>query len=78
YVRKRYKPAAGSFYQGFKTNPKGPKASVTLLELGMSLANLDKKNEACTTFEKLKADFPDASARVLKTVNAEWKRSGCK
>jgi len=78
YVRKQYKPAAGSFYQGFKTNPKGPKASVTLLELGMSLANLDKKNEACTTFEKLKTDFPDASPRVLKTVNAEWKRSGCK
>jgi tol-pal system protein YbgF len=78
YVRKRYKPAARAFYQGLKTNPKGPKASVTLLELGMSLANLDKKNEACTTFEKLKTDFPDASARVLGTLRAEWIRSGCR
>lgn len=78
YVRKQYKPAASVFYQGFKSNPKGLKAAGTLLKLGMSLANLDKKNEACTTFEKLKADFPDASARVLQTVGAEWKKSGCK
>ena len=78
YVRKNYQPAASVFYQGFKTDPKGSKAAGTLLKLGMSLAKLDKKTEACTTFEKLKTDFPDASHRVLQTVNAEWKKSGCK
>jgi tol-pal system protein YbgF len=78
YVRKNYQPAASVFYQGFKTDPKGSKAAGTLLKLGMSLANLDKKTEACTTFEKLKSDFPAASHRVLQTVNAEWKKNGCK
>jgi tol-pal system protein YbgF len=78
YVRKNYQPAASVFYQGFKTDPKGSKAAGTLLKLGMSLAKLDKKTEACTTFEKLKTDFPDASQRVLQTVNSEWKKNGCK
>jgi tol-pal system protein YbgF len=78
YVRKNYKLAASVFYQGFKADQKGSKAAGTLLKLGMSLAKIDKKTEACTTFEKLKVDFPDAPHRVLQTVNAEWKKSGCK
>ena len=78
YVRKNYKLAASVFYRGFKANPKSSKAAGTLLKLGMSFVKLDKKTEACTTFEKLKTVFPDGPRRVLQTVNAEWKKSGCK
>ena len=78
YVRKQYQTAASVFYQGFKADPKGPKAAGTLLKLGMSMAKLDKKTEACTTFEKLKIDFPNASDPVLQTLDREWKKFGCK
>ena len=44
----------------------------------MSLSSLDKKREACAAFEKLKADFPDASATILKTMAREWQRGACK
>jgi tol-pal system protein YbgF len=77
YVRKDYNGAARVFLDGYTKDQKGPKAPDTLLKLGMSLTNLDKKKEACATYEKLAKDFPDAASSIKQRLPAERKRAGC-
>ena len=78
YVRADYEQAAQSFFAGYQSKPDGAKAPDMLLKLGMSLAQLKKKTEACATFDKLAADFPAASARISSAIDRERKRAGCK
>lgn len=78
YVRKDYNSAARVFLDGYTKDQKGPKAPDTLLKLGMSLTNLDKKKEACATFDKLAKDFPDAPQSIKQRIPPERKRAGCR
>jgi tol-pal system protein YbgF len=78
YVRADYVRAAESFLKAYQAAPKGAKAPDSLLKLGMALGNLDKKAQACTTFQKLSREFPDASAVVKKKAEAEQAKAGCK
>lgn len=77
YVRAAYVQAAEVFLEGYQADPKGPKAPDSLLKLGMSLASLDKKREACAAFDKLVKDFPNAPAGIKNTVTREKQKSGC-
>jgi len=78
YVRAAYVQAAEVFLESYQTDPKGPKAPDSLLKLGMSLAGLDKKREACAAFDKLSKDYPNASAGISNTVKREKQKNGCK
>ena len=78
YVRGDYRRAADIFLTGFQKSPKGNKASGTLLKLGMSLIGLDKKKEACASFDKLAKDFPDANASIKKRLVKERRRAACR
>jgi len=77
YVRGQFQDAAQTFYDGYQKNPKGPKAADSLLKLGMSLAGLGKKDDACAAFGKVLSDFSKASASVRNAVAREIKRNGC-
>ncbi len=77
YVRAAYVQAAEVFLEGYQTDPKGPKAPDSLLKLGMSLASLDKKREACAAFDKLNKDFTNAPAGIKNTVTREKQKNGC-
>lgn len=77
YVRQQYVKAAEAFVAGYQANSKGPKAPDMLLKLGMSMSNLDKKEEACASFGKLKAEYPDAPNRILSKMDFEGKKIGC-
>ncbi len=77
YVRGAYVEAAETFLEGYQVDPDGPKAADALLKLGMSLANLDKKQEACAAFQKLRADYPGAPAGLKSTLQREWQKNGC-
>lgn len=78
YVRAEYLKAAEVFAENYKLDAKGAKAPDTLLKLGMSLANLDKKQQACLTFDELRKRFPDAPAIIKSTAAKERSRAGCK
>ena len=60
YVRKNYEDAVVAYLEGYQKYPKNQKAPDNLLKLGMSLANLGKKQEACATFTQLRQKFPKA------------------
>ncbi|NIZ03615.1 tol-pal system protein YbgF [Thalassospira lucentensis] len=77
YVRGEYENAAIAFTEGFQTYPDSSKAPDNLLKLGMSLANLGKTEDACTTFGHLIDNFPDASGVVLDRARQERKNRGC-
>lgn len=64
YVRGRFSEAAVEFAESYQSNPKGTKAPDSLLKLALSLENLDKKPDACTTLAELRKSFPRASASV--------------
>lgn len=78
YVRAQYVKAAEVFLAAYQADPKGVKAPDTLLKLGMSLGNLEKKAQACASFDKLLTDFPKASSIILNKVKTERQRYGCK
>ena len=77
YVRAAYVQAAEVFLEGYQADPKGPKAPDSLLKLGMSLAGLDKKSDACAAFDKVSKDFPDASAGIHNTIARENQKNSC-
>lgn len=78
YVRQQYEPAAQAFLQGYQNYPKNPKASDSLLKLGMSLAALKKNPEACAALGQLAKEFPQAPAHVKDAATRERGKIGCK
>lgn len=77
YVRKDFRQAAEHFLAGYQGEPAGRKAPDNLLKLGMSLAGMDKKVEACKTFDKLSADFPQSTALIKRRLGQQRKKIGC-
>jgi tol-pal system protein YbgF len=77
YVRADYVQAAEIFLDAYQADQTGPKAPDTLLKLGMSLANLDKKKEACAAFGKLAGEYPDAPSNIKRVVAREQQKYGC-
>lgn len=78
YVRKEYQKAAFTFAEGFQKFPKSRKAPDNLLNLGMSLARLEKKKEACTALKRLLRNYPKASGNVKRRVSRERQRLRCR
>ena len=78
YVRKDFRGAALAFGEGFRRHSRGPKAPETLLKLGMALAELGKRKEACTAFRTLAERFPGAAPRLGGRIEHERNRSQCR
>ena len=47
-------------------------------KLGVSLAQLNKKDEACTAFKQFQTQYPTAPVATKQSVQAESVRLGCK
>lgn len=77
YARGQYEQAVGVFAEGFTTYKNNSKAPDNLLKLGMSMAHLKKKDEACTAFKSLPVEFPKASASLKKRAQDEAKKLSC-
>jgi tol-pal system protein YbgF len=77
YARKDYGNAATAFAQGYEKYPKSEKAPDDLLKLGMSLANLNQKADACRAYARLQRDFPSPAQSVKDRLASEKQRAGC-
>lgn len=77
YVRGNFAEAAVAFAEGFQKFPDGPKAADNLLKLGMSLAALNQKEDACLTLGQLLTEFPNAPQMVRRRAEEERSRLGC-
>ncbi|MAS86481.1 MAG: tol-pal system protein YbgF [Micavibrio sp.] len=77
YARGQYEKAAQGFAKGYQTYPKAPKKADNLLKLGLSLAQLDKKSEACVTLQQLENEVPDAPSSIKTRAKQEQETLGC-
>lgn len=77
YVRGNYAAAAQAFLNAYQSETNGAKAPDSLLKLGMALARLDKRNEACATFQELERSQPQASPTIRQKAEEEKARIGC-
>lgn len=77
YVRGNYSDAASAFIEGYQKFPEGSKAPDNLLKLGMSLAALDQKSDACATFAELLSRFENADDNLTRRATQEQGRLDC-
>jgi len=77
YIQKDFSAAAENFQQGYESMQKGPKAPDNLLKLGMSLAALKKKDEACVVLAQVVSKYKTSAANVAAKAQTEQKRAGC-
>ncbi|MBK1697327.1 tol-pal system protein YbgF [Rhodovibrio salinarum] len=77
YVRGNYERAAVTFAEGFQTYPDSQKAPDNLLKLGMSLAQIDRTEDACGIFAELQSRYPDAKQNILQRAQREQSRLSC-
>ncbi|MBS0236348.1 MAG: tol-pal system protein YbgF [Proteobacteria bacterium] len=77
YTQGSYEKAVIEYLKGYQRDPKGVKAADNLLKLGISLSKLDKRREACVTFNKLQKEHSDASKTILQKSTDEAKKLRC-
>jgi tol-pal system protein YbgF len=77
YVRKDYNNAAIAFAEGYRKYPNGGKGPDSLLKLGMSLAEVGQKPQACQALTQLEREYPKASANIGERAKAERQRLEC-
>ncbi len=77
YVRENYKDAAKNYLSLYQTFPNANKAPDALLKLGISLVNMQQKEQGCMTFIQLQESYPEANSSIIDRSNLELKRNGC-
>ncbi len=77
YVRAKFNDAAVAFADAFQQNPKGAKAPDSLLKMAMSLAAIEKTQDACTTLNELKKSYPNAPQTIRSRTDQERSRLKC-
>lgn len=77
FIEKNYVEAAKTFLKGYKVNESSHKVNDILLKLAMSLGALDRKTEACKTYEKLRNSKIPLSATHKHIAEKEEKKLKC-
>jgi tol-pal system protein YbgF len=75
--RNRAREAAEQFLKVSTDYTRAAKAPDALLKLGVSLAALGAKDQACATFAELERKYPAASPAVKQGADREQKRARC-
>lgn len=78
YVREMWRPAAQSFLICVQKFKSGLKAPDCMLKLGMSLASMGEKDNACKTLREITRRFPDASQTIQQRARSERQRNNCR
>ncbi len=77
YVRGEFEKAARIFAESYQLAPRGAKAHDNLLKLGMSLAGMGNKKDACVALKQLEKETQGAATPVLRRGQQEMQRIGC-
>jgi len=77
-IRQLYTDAAAAYLEGYQKYPKGKKAPINLLKLGVSLVQIGEKDHGCLMITGVKKQYPKASQSVLQKAQYEEKKFECK
>jgi tol-pal system protein YbgF len=77
YARRDYQNAMTAFAEGYKNYKASPKGPDNLLKLGITLAVMGRKSDACQVFAKFSQDYPRATDLQKRRVDQERQKNGC-
>ena len=77
-IRQLYTDAASAYLEGYQKYPKGEKAPINLLKLGVSLVQIGEKDQGCLMITGVKKQYPKANQSVLQKAIYEEKKFECK
>ena len=77
-IRQLYTDAASAYLEGYQKYPKGNKAPINLLKLGVSMVQIGEKEQGCKMIEGVGKQYPKANQSVLQKAKYESKKFECK
>jgi tol-pal system protein YbgF len=77
YARRDYPNAMTAFAEGYKIYKASPKGPDNLLKLGITLAVVGRKGDACAMFARFGQDYPRATDLQKRRVDQERQRNQC-
>ena len=77
-IRQLYSDAATAYLDGYQNYPKSKKAPDNLLKLGITMVQLDDKDQGCKMISGIKKEYPKANKSVLQKAQYEQKKFKCK
>jgi tol-pal system protein YbgF len=76
-IRQLYTDAASAYLEGYQKYPKGEKAPINLLKLGVSMVQIGEKNQGCKMIDAVQKQYPKANQSVLQKAKYESKKFEC-
>ena len=77
-IRQLYTDAASAYLEGYQKYPKGSKAPINLLKLGVSMVQIGEKDQGCKMITGVKKQYPKAKQSILQKAKYEAKKYECK
>ena len=77
-IRQLYTDAATAYLEGYQKYPKGEKAPINLLKLGISMVQIGEKDQGCKMINGVEKEFPDANQSVIQKAKYESQKFECK
>ena len=77
-IRQLYTDAASAYLEGYQKYPKGEKAPINLLKLGVSMVQIGEKDQGCKMINGVEKQYPDAKQSVIQKAKYESKKFECK
>ena len=76
-IRQLYTDAASAYLEGYKKYPKGKKAPINLLKLGVSMVQIGEKDQGCKMINGVQMQYPNANQSVIQKAKYESKKFEC-
>ena len=76
-IRQLYTDAASAYLEGYQKYPKGEKASINLLKLGISMVQIGEKDQGCKMINGVEKQYPKANQSVIQKAKYESKKFEC-
>ncbi len=76
-IRQLYTDAASAYLEGYQKYPKGKKAPINLLKLGVSMVQIGEKEQGCKMINGVKLQYPNANQSVIQKAKYESKKFEC-
>ncbi len=76
-IRQLYTDAATAYLEGYQKYPKGEKAPVNLLKLGVSMVQIGEKDQGCKMINGVEKQYPKANQSVIQKAKYESQKFEC-
>ena len=77
-IRQLYTDAASAYLEGYQKYPKGEKAPINLLKLGVSMIQIGEKDQGCKMINGVEKQYPKANQSVIQKAKYESQKYECK